>query len=195
MFRFLAALAIALGLIAGPAHAEFVYTPSAHAIRGTIDGVNVAIDVRSRSDQMGTYLQLAMLQQVDPTHWDYVGNQPVNGRAPDPNLGNGGMMWELVLSSMTTYRSPNMPQAQSQDALVILNTQAPTMLSDWVPRMNAVLAGVFAPGKPPQPLQPAPPAKPAAPFADWQQGRDYLLQALDGFHLVGRQVVPKGRHR
>jgi hypothetical protein len=190
----IAAAAALLGACAADPAAAFVYTPSPHAVRGTVAGVGVAIDIRTRSDQMGTYVQLAMLQQVDATHWDYVGNLPVRGRMPDARFGNAGQVWELTVSTLTSYRSPAMAEPMAAPAAEIFAAHAATMVSDWVPKMNATLAAIFAPGTVPT-LAPEPPAAAPPAIADWEQGRDTVARLLGGYALKGAQLVPKSAAR
>ncbi len=160
---------------------SFTYLPSVNAIRGSIAGVNVAIDFRAWNDGGGNRFGLIATQEVDhaTNQWDYWGNAPGN----PAGHGNAGLIWSCATDSLAVYRSPAMPAAVNDQLVNIMNAQGAKMLTDWIGVINQLAAAIY--GATPVPVPPS------GPFATWQDGAAYLGSLLPGYTLTNGQMVPK----
>jgi len=149
----------------------FSYTPSPRAVRGTINGTPVALDIQGPV-QVG----LSVMAQNTDGSWDYVGPTKSQGR-----------LWSLFdqnspLASGQSYKHADGTVNSNATITAMVNKYDYALVDDWIPKANQLLAAQFPSSGPgPQPGQ----------ITNDTDARQRLATRLDAFKIVGNQIVLK----
>lgn len=156
------------------------YSPSAEAVRFTVNDYNLSFDTTEYSDGSGAYVNL-VLMQLAPGGWNYVGNQ-----APASlNDGNAGLIWQLNVQQQTVvYNPPGQPGWSGGNAVACMNFYKNNMILDWLAFVSALIRRIFG-------LAPPVPPSGQWPVTTWEQGADNLSIVLKGIVWDGNNLVVK----
>lgn len=152
------------------------YSPSPAAVRATIDGVPVALDIyQGVNGPLGIPIGLILVEQFPNGDWDGIGANTNEWIW----MGSDSTGQPLYTGGSGQYTHPD-GSTMTGSFIDVVNTYRERLVTDYIPEVNKRLAVRF-PG--------AVSTTPTENFTSVENARQYLAGLLVNYRFEGKQVV------